>query len=234
MVQNGENFIFTKFGDGEIACMKRPWWGRNVDGDRYHRWLSRSLVKAFVNLAGKPNAYIGLWHDPTMVKYLEKLAKRKRIESINWVHYHTVMNASPVANTTDYDSFKNSHMLQFVQAVRTSKRNKIILSNSDNARMKLLFQADSFVETPKNNWSFEYSKYLEIVQPLCTPDTILITAAGLCSKVLISDLSNKFDMTLIDVGSGFDLLVTRRHSRPWGHSYEDEVRYYGSILPDDW
>jgi hypothetical protein len=55
------------------------------------------------------------------------------------------------------------------------------------------------------------------------------------NKVMLNmQLLQNFNMSCIDIGSGFDLLATGKHSRPWGHSYEDELEYYKEILPLNW
>ncbi len=59
-------------------------------------------------------------------------------------------------------------------------------------------------------------------------------AGGMCSKVLIDDITNQFDLTFIDLGSGFDLLGSKIKSRPWKHSYEDELTYYKDFIPHGW
>jgi hypothetical protein len=233
MIQLGENFSFTKFGDGEVSCMRR-WFGKNCDGDKYHRQLSRLLKESFVDLAKRSNVYIGRWHFNDLVKYLIDIATKNNINNINWVNYHFIMNASPVQGVTDFNSFSNKKMLEFVKAIKNSSRKKIIFANCDNYKLKDLFSADIFIETKKNNWSYELDDYYKQVEKECSDGVIFIIAAGLCSKVLISKLLKKFDMTCLDIGSGFDLLVTGKHSRPWSHSYQDELLYYKDILPEEW
>jgi|GEM_PF-185918 len=233
MIENGENFAFTKFGDGEVSCMRR-WFGKNCDGDTYHRSLGRSLKESFVDLANRQNVYIGRWHNEDLVSYLEKMADKKGIKNINWVDYHFILNASPVEGITNFDSFSNDKMFKFAQALQKTNRKKILFTNGDNKKLKEFFRADIFVETKKNNWSYEFDEYYQRVEKECVDNAILIIAAGLSSKVLITKLLHKFNMTCIDIGSGFDLLATGKHSRPWSHSYQDELNYYKDILPEKW
>lgn len=234
-IKSNVNFNFTKFGDGEYLCMKNKLFGKNCDGDKYHRWLGKSLKRSFINLCKKESSYIGKWHTSEVSDYLSSLVLNEPdVKNINWVDYHFVMNASPIENTSDFNSFNNTKLLDFVKTIQATKRKKIIFSNIDNIKLKELFNADIFIETTKNNWSFDYQKYFNTVEKEITENCILITAAGLCSKVLISDIQEKHKVTCIDIGSGFDLIATGRHSRPWKHSYEDELNYYKSILPKNW
>lgn len=234
MIEDGRNFAFTKFGDGEVTCMRRWFYGQNCDGDKYNLWLSRSLERAFVELAKREAAFIGKWHNHELVDYLVKLASKHGVDRINWVNYHFILNASPVAGVTDFDSFANDKMLRFVETIQRSNRKKIIFSNEDNAKLKDLFRADIFIETTKTNWSFKYAEYFEKTKKECADGAILIIAAGMCSKVMIADLLKIYDMTCIDIGSGFDLLASGKNSRSWSHTYQDELDYYKDILPTNW
>ena len=107
-------------------------------------------------------------------------------------------------------------------------------SNAENRRLKAFFRADVFIEIPANNWSFEYEKWLKLVEQHVEENAILLIAGGMCSKVLIDDITNKFDLTFIDLGSSFDLLAGKRNSRGWQHTYQDEVNYYKNLLPSNW
>lgn len=233
MIKNNQNFSFTKFGDGEFLCMHR-WFGKNCDGDSYHRKLGSELKDAFTYLAARKDVYLGKWHVGKTIKYLEELAAKKKITNINWVHYHTIMNASPIAGITDFNSLLNDKMFNFVKAIKISNRKKILFTNKDNEKLKKIFNADVFIETKKNNWSYEFDDYFKIVEKECVENAIFIIAAGLSSKVMIAKILQKYNMTCLDIGSGFDLLATAKHTRPWSHTYEDEVKYYKELLPSDW
>lgn len=226
LIDENVNFTFTKFGDGEFYCMNFT-NGHNCDGDSYTRWLGEELINSFKHLTYKDFVYLGKWHNPNAVDFFSKLSNQNKI---NWVHYHSVMNASPV-NGIEFDSFSNDYLLRLVKSIRDSKRKKIIISNHKNKKLKDIFNANSYVEVLGSDWSESYSEYEKKVLNELTDDCIILTAAGMCSKVLISNLLKiKENITCIDIGSGFDLLATGIKSRPWPHSYQDELEYYKSIL----
>lgn len=56
----------------------------------------------------------------------------------------------------------------------------------------------------------------------------------MCSKVLINDITDRYDLTFIDLGSAFDFLGGKVKTRPFKHSYEDYVNYYKDLLPPAW
>lgn len=223
-IKNDVNFTFTKFGDGEYSCMNFH-NGSNCDDDLYTKWLGEELIKSFKNLSSLKDVYIGKWHTKTVVDFFENLTTNK----INWVDYHSVMNASPIGNS-QFDSFSNDHLLEFVKSIRDTNRKKIILSNIKNIKMMKIFKCEKFIEVPDKNWSFNYYDYEQKLINELQDNCIILTAAGMCSKVIISNLLRiNNNITCIDLGSGFDLLATGMKSRSWQHSYEDELKYYSSL-----
>lgn len=223
-LEGGQNIIFTKFGDGECACM-RGQYGHNCDNDTYHDWLGQALKDALINLSQKPNTYIGRWWSEEVYKYCDHLAIQKNI-IIPWVWYHLFLN--------DDKNLKFSYMFDFVRFIITTKRKKILLANKLNERLKDFFKVNVFIELPLQNWSFEYKKWKNLLEKEVEKDAVILIAGGMCSKVLIADISDKYDLTFIDIGSSFDLLARKQKSRTCNYSYEDVFNYYKNLLPPDW
>lgn len=239
-LENGENITFTKFGDGEYSCMVGvP--GQNMDHDTYHSWLGESLKKSLISLSNKKNTYIGRWwtaHElitlfgihsigtaDVVSNYCNQLARQNNV-TIPWTWYHLFMN--------DDFFLKYDYMYKFVKFLVNTKRKKILICNHMNRRLKDLFRSDVYIEIPSYNWSFEYTKWKDIVESNAQRDCIILICAGLCSKVLIDDITNKFDLTFIDLGSSFDILGRKQNTRGWRHTYQDEIRYYKDLLPSNW
>ena len=59
-INNNINFSFTKFGDGEFACMSNE-IGQNCDEHPYSNELGIKLKDAWLYLVEKENIYIGQW-----------------------------------------------------------------------------------------------------------------------------------------------------------------------------
>lgn len=220
-LEAGENIVFTKFGDGEYLCMLGiP--GHNCDGDTYTFWLKNALKKSLINLSKKENVYIGKWHTAQVCNYYKRIVKPYDI-TIPFVSYHLIMN--------DKDFLHVPYMYEFVKFVASTKRKKILFANKYNKRLKDLFKADIFIEIPENSWSLEYETWKTALEKHIEKDALILLAGGLCSKVLIHDITSAHDVSCIDIGSSFDILGGKRNSRGWQHSYEDEINYYYDLLP---
>jgi hypothetical protein len=224
-LKRGENIIFTKYGDGEYNCMLGV-HGYNVDHDTYHAWLGESLKQALVSLSKKPNTYIGKWWTADVYEYCNKIAQANNV-TIPWVWYHLFMN--------DDEFTKFNHMYKFVNFMVNTKRKKIVICNSENKRLKDFFRAEVFVEIPAKDWSFDYIAYKQIVESHIVKDAIVLISAGMCSKVLIDDITNERpDVTFIDLGSSFDMLASKKNTRGWHHTYAQELAYYKDFIPERW
>lgn len=223
-LEAGENIIFTKYGDGEYYCMRGD-TDENCDGDKYHPWLGEALKKSLVNLCKKPNTYIGKWWNPETPNYCDKIVAEHGL-SVPWKWYHLFMN--------DDEFMKYDYMYKFVQFLHNTSRKKILVCNERNKRNKDFFKADVHVEFPSKSWSYEYEKWKNELEKHVVKDAIVLISAGLCTKVLIDDLSGKYDATFIDLGSSFDMLACQYPTRDWRHSYAAEIEYYKDFIPESW
>ncbi len=226
----GENVIFTKYGDGEYQCMIGE-QGHNCDYDSYHPWLARELEKALISLCSKPNTYIGKWWTSeqggtsAVHEYCNTIASRNGVV-VPWAWYHLAFNGDEFL---DYN-----YMYQFVKFIINTKRKKILVCNHLNSRMTSFFRADVYVEIPTDSWSFEYSKWKDALEQHLEKDALVLISAGLCSKVLINDITNKHEISCVDLGSSFDWLARRKPSRSQDHIYAQEVEYYKDFFPLGW
>jgi hypothetical protein len=125
-------------------------------------------------------------------------------------------------------------MYKFVKFIVNTHKKKILICNQRNSRLKDFFRADILINIPDRNWSYYYSTYKDIVKKHAENNCVILIAGGMCSKVLVNDITDEFDLTFIDIGSGFDLLGSKIKSRPWKHSYEDELEYYKDFIPKNW
>lgn len=223
-LKNNKTIIFVKYGDGEYQCANL-YKGANCDGDRYFPELGEKIKKSFIYLSSHENILIGKWSTYTVFNFFENLLHIKN-KKINWINYNTLINN---------DKFnQNDDLYRFVKTIQECNRNKIIVSNKMNIKMKKIFNADIFIEIPSKCWSLKYDYFFSKIMESLKDNSIVITSAGLCSKVLIADLVKKNKtISCLDTGSSFDLLCGR-NTRGWKHSYEDEYNYYKNILPDDW
>lgn len=224
ILETGGNVIFTKFGDGEYHCMRGE-IGCNCDQDTYHQWMGDELKKALVGLSKKRNAYIGKWWTSNVSDFCNAVAKESGV-TVPWTWYHVFMN--------DDNVFNFDYMRQFMKFIVATKRKKILVCNGRNSRLQSFFKTDAYVEIPSRNWSFDYEKWRDKVQQHVEKDCIVLISAGMCSKILINEITDKTDLTCIDLGSSFDILGGKFRSRDFQHAYEAEWWYYKDFIPQEW
>jgi hypothetical protein len=238
-LNNSRSFVFTKFGDGEYQCMA-GWNGQNCDGDGYTAELGSALRNAFVSLCDMANdcpddgkILLGRWHYPTEVAFCcdlywnhQPALKRE----IPFVDYHLIYND---------DYFATSRkMYDFVAAIQNYKHKKVLVTNVNNKRLVHLFRADDYIQIQSQSWhATQFDQIVKDVEALlqADPQTLVLIAGGLASKVLIARLCAKYsDASFLDIGSGFDIIATGRCTRDHKHTYEDELRYFSDLLPQMW
>ena len=176
---------------------------------------------SFQNLITKQNTFIGKWHHNHVTDYLELLANGIPIP---WANYHTLFPPFPL--------FDNQDCFNFVDAIRKSPKNKIIISNVKNIPMKKFFNAQHYIQVPENNWFDTHSDRVEeLIKKYITNDTILLFSAGMGSKPLINRLIETFpECTYLDNGSAFDFIIRGVSSRDHVHPLELERSYFNTFL----
>lgn len=225
-LNNNEQFIFVKYGDGEIQGMYKD-CGENCDGDPYTEELGNGLVNSLVFYSLHPNAYIGKWHGDDGFQRLQHIINVLNLPQPKFVDYHIVYNDEKV--------FDNKNLFNFVKTVQESSRKKLIISNNNNIKLKKVFNTQDFIEVAPRNWFVHFNEILENAKHQITDNCIVLTAAGMGSKVLIAELvKTNPTITCIDIGSSFDYLCQEKNTRDRSHSYNDIYNYYKEILPNDW
>ena len=220
-INNNEQIIFVKYGDGEINCMLGH-EGENCDGDPYIPELRSGLIQSLEIYCTHQNAYIAKWPFGNSLDYI---IQQLKFPTPKYTDYHLAMN--------DDEFNKDNSMYNLVESIQKIKKKKIIITNELNNSMKDLFNADVLIKVPQNNWFKEHPYYFQQVFNELTNDSLLITAAGQGSKVLIATALIYFpNISCIDIGSSFDILCKKKNTRGWKHTYEDEYAYYKDLLPE--
>ena len=232
-IKNDERLIFVKYGDGEHNCMNDH-NGCNCDNDTYCPALKDGLIKAFFDLLkltkNEKNIYIAKWHSNNdVIKFYLALCYNefKRDIKIPFVFYD-IMNNKPVYN-------KDLNMFNLVQNIQNSKRYKIVVSNVNNSYHKHIFKGDVFVEIPFNSWYINgyYDSMYNVISGLIKehPYALILMSGGLGTKVITTNLFMEFkDISVIDIGSSFDILSQRKNTRDNNLSYEEVYKYYKPLL----
>lgn len=184
-VRRGERFSFSRWGDGEWACLldKRP--GKaNCDGHTYFSDLGQRLHAI---LASRPNYHIGL----------QPLAKRMYGDEIDafglsWSNADILHKAS-----------MHGELHTFFDAVRRQKKRVIVVGPSHLDGMRKHIGKYALLEIPERNCWLDYERVARrLTKALDRHDSLVLFAASMMSNVLIHDFHG--DATLIDIGSVFD------------------------------
>lgn len=246
-IKNKEKVIFTKFGDGEYIAMRlNDINDHNCDGDTYTHQLGVETSKAICELADRSSdefIYIGRWHTNEIVKYYHELYydylinNNKNEKYIPFVNYHTVY-------PDNHFDTNDSALFEFVEAVQKSDYNKVIISNERNKKLQMVFKSDTYICIPERSWYANglYDDIKNSVEDILKvkKDTLILTAAGLASKILINEISKEYPNTsIIDLGSAYDILAGKYPTRTWGHGlegfpncYKNQLEYFKPLLPD--
>jgi hypothetical protein len=215
---------FVKFGDGEIYAMSGA-SGCNCDGDNYTTFLKNRLCDSLNYFVKIPNFYIGKWGVDSIRAIIKTIT-----EDIKWAEYHSLIF---IGDNCDHSKSR------LLNAIRDSRRKKIVICNRLLEKTKLLFNTTDIIFVNFNNWfDSDFSKVLcQAIQLIGKEDGdhIIITCAGMGSKVLLAELHKIYPKNIyLDYGSALDKLCTKRETRGWGYSYEYLIDLCKDFLPDDW
>lgn len=223
-IKNNKPITFMKFGDGEFNCVFHR-NGHNCDNDKYTQQLSNELLNSFKYMVENGNDhYMGLWHDLKNMNQWEKCVNNP----VEWANYHTLI--------FDTDHNYNVNKLEIYKELKYSKRKKIMVCNELLVKSKSLLNIDEIVIVPFNNWfDTQFETIIQIITDIIQEDSIVITSCGMSSKVLLCRLYQLFPKgTYLDVGSGLDLLCTKKHTRGYNITYDYMISLFNELLPSDW
>ena len=238
--------VFLKYGDGEY-CASMRFEGCNCDQDQYTDRLSQGLIDSFRYMVERTtNAYLGLWPDPVHQSYWESLTPRW----VNSANYHTII----------MDGHATQGKVNLLQAIRDSPLNKIMICNPLMVKAQSLLRLTHLYHVPFNNWvdvmlPSVIQGVTQLIQGVSQPTlelnqlisatacvtatrpapAIIITAAGMGSKLLVAELHRRFPECLyLDFGSALDQLCTKKTSRGWEPNYEQQLFDCRHLIPADW
>ena len=176
-LENGMNFSFSRFGDGEFNCMYGK-HGANCDGHTYFSDLGARLEIA--------------WNNPKGVVALQPHAKR----------IYKIEGDYPDADVLHKASIRGE-LHHFAKAV--TKRNYILVG-PNHLKQSGVYDSERFIEVPLKNAWLSYPDILEEVNRLVKPNDVILYCCGMMAEVLIYDMYAT-DITQIDCGSVFDPYV---------------------------
>lgn len=192
-LQNGKNFTFSRWGDGEINAILGANNNQNCDGHKYFRDMGMRLYKI---IDSQPDYIMGLQR---LVQRTRKDDERFKnlISGIDWVDSDVIHTASIKRGL--YELFN-----------ALKERNIIFVAHEGMYEVTMNFTnsvtlLDHISISPVDCW-LEYSEILERVSACITKDVVILYCASMAAEVLIDDVYNEFGNTVtqIDIGSAFD------------------------------
>jgi hypothetical protein len=209
-INEKKKIIFAKYGDGEIACMQNK-SGNNCDGDKYSNKLGTELIKSFKKLCDESNKgeniLIGEWKNSKITQYLKTIYKNK----IPFVDYGLIYNVNN-------EFHKNNKMFNLTKEIQNSNSKKLLMTNKLNIKMNDLFKINKFIEIPQTCWFNNYDQYknkiIDYINQNKNDHVIILLSSGLASEVLISELIEYNNVSILDIGSGYDFICRKgKHNR---------------------
>lgn len=242
---------FAKFGDGEIICVygtlthmlqvncqppALPPVGRmNCDHDNYYvPEKAVGLVHAIKYMTeDTSSSFCGLWDNAQKhAAFWQQFVKAP----IRWANYHSIIiEKEDLAHPSQVLKDK----IDLYRTIQESSRTKVVICNRFLAKAEQLLKADYMHYVPTSNWFAEIRSYVKtITEYLKTRGDeypIIMTMAGMGAKVILYELMKAYPKAVcIDIGSGLDILCTKRRSRDNGTYYEDMRSAFAPILPSTW
>ncbi len=200
-INNRDNFVLVKFGDGEFRNMiSTNEEEYNCDGNNYYPELGTDLIKAYIYFLSTDTTttttYINRWH--SHVYTIQQLLDSIYGKNAKFVYYDLIVHKLPFDNDIVF----------FFKLIKNSKREKIYISNRDNIKhICPVLKIDAAIEIPSvNSYKYKNEIFASVKEFMTTKkDAIVLVSGGMFSKILIADcMNNNPQNTYIDLGSTFD------------------------------
>ena len=188
-IKNKVPISFSKYGDGEYLCVTSQNGKFNCDSDNYTENLKNKLIESFNFIVNETDdCYIGMWFTSDIHDFWSNMTNSK----IKFAKYHSLFLCDE--NLTN--------KVELYKTIKTSTLKKIMICNPLLIKAKYLFNIDYMIHVDFNNWfdtKFQliFDQLLNIINS--DEQYIIITSAGMGSKVLIAELKNT---TVVIIGGG--------------------------------
>lgn len=237
-IKNNIPFIYCKFGDGEYLCIYKYIYNdnsliSNCDNDTYTKNLSDKLCESLHNIVNySNNNYIGKWNDDK----IQKLFLSITTHPINYISYHSFI-------FDEYDIETNNivNKINIFKEIKNSNRKKIYVCNKLLIKAKILLNINNIINIGYNNWfDKDYENIFNQIKKCIVgseDNSIIMFSCGMGGKVLISELYKLYpNCTYIDIGSGLDIICTKRNTRGFKYKYDDLYQKFvkNDFIPNDW
>jgi len=216
LIKTGQNVVFTKYGDGELICMKGHYGDPgNCDGHPYSRALGDRLIDAwhFFTKSSIPNIYMGEWADQPnsnlpsgympsrdlrkpLHQYIEELLKAAEPYNFKLSNYEILLQ-----NTISEEK------MELFKTIKESPREKIFVGPSRLTEAMGFLNMQHHVEVPLINSYAQFDKIVAKCKHYANNGSIFMISSGMPAKVLIKELlCYNSNISCLDFGSSFDAI----------------------------
>lgn len=203
MIRDGENFSYSRFGDGEWSAIlqNRKTGAFNCDGHQFFPEMGRRLKNI---IESKPQYWIGMQN--LAKEQNEHDSEFQRLYQINdWTDNEVLTRASIRGNLEQF--------FGVLKMVRVAQNQAIILVGNKSLKNQDKFHVTTFIEVAPQNCWLQYKEINEkvgrAIHAVHKSNPIILYCASMMSNVLIDDMYKLHynTITQIDCGSVFDPYV---------------------------
>ena len=229
LIKNNQNFSVAKIGDGEIDCMQHK-VAVNIDGHPYSNDLGDKLKVALIELVNR-NVFICDWfysnppinsRDEGNITYYNNFIEENHL-NLSYIRPFEIMMLG-------WGNLEMSNLFNFYKTIKESNRNKIYVGPERMSGLKNLLNLNHFIKIPLINAFTSHDLILSDIKKVIIDDSIIMLSVGLQSPVIVNELL-KFNtnITVLDIGSGFDPLYFAQTRGNAQASVEDAKKYYENL-----
>jgi hypothetical protein len=232
LIIKNENFSVIKVGDGEIDCMQNK-EGINIDLHPYSKELGEKLVSAFTELV-KKGVYINDWF------YSNPPINSRDEQNLNWYSNFTGLHSADdnfvkfirpfELLMLGWGNVELPYLFDFYETIKKSNRNKIYVGPDRLSGLQSLLNIDHYTVIPLINAFSSYDVILRDINDMIVDDSIIMLSVGLQSPAIANELLNfNSNITILDIGSGFDPLYFAQTRGRAQASVEEAKKYFEKL-----
>lgn len=211
-IETGENFVFTRYADGEVLLMKGLSVNHNTQAYNIDKWSSPSTLtkvgeQLLQTLEHKDKNY-----------YYAISSKSDNIQDYDFLIKNIKQD---VSNITFVNLWINANYLKTLNKFKSLKREVNLICNYKAKSENFPFKVKTITHFPDDCVKFWEEKNEEFINELCLKyqncnNELFFISCGPVSEIIIHNLYllNK-NNTYIDVGSSIDEFVHKTKTRPY-------------------
>ena len=217
-INNGSNFSFVRYADGEIMLMNGSPVEKNTQAYKNDKWFSSG---GQTKIGDDLNETIKL-DNPNF--YFAISSKTDNIRDYNYL-YERIQNKS---NITFANLWINANYKENISRIKKINRDVVLICNENCDLNNIPFNVLEFIPFPNdcvNFWEEQKKTFLRKLfdVSISHSNTLFIVCCGPTSAVIIKNMfENNMNNTYIDFGSSLDFFIHNKITRP----YMDEESIY--------